>query len=444
MATPHLTAPGARWDAFLDRLGVRGPLARDALLAATATAVAVVLSLATVALLPGELAVSPTTRLVLLVLVAVQSAVLVLRRVRLATCVALVVATQVALVATAPDLSVRSFAPFVVGATIGTALPAARALRLAAGTAVVEAGASVVAVLVRGGTALDVTTHVSTSLVVWVASALVGVYVATRRAHLLLLQERADQAERDRDTRVGAAVAAERARLARELHDVAAHHLSGMVVQASAVERLVDRDPAAAREGARWLRDQGRATLDNLRQVVGLLRGDDAPDGAAPLPGLAALPDLVAQARDLGDAVELAQVGHGRDVPPLADVSLYRIAQQALTNARQHAPGAPVRVLVTYDAGHVGVDVTNGPARRSPRVAAGDRGGAGLAVMRERAALVGGEFGAGPADDGGWRVHVRVPVDDADDAPAGGTEDGIRDEDGARAAGPDDGTEVTA
>ncbi|MBO9568180.1 MAG: two-component sensor histidine kinase [Cellulomonas iranensis] len=469
MATTHLTAPGARWDAFLDRCGVRGPVARDALLAATCTVVAVLLSVASVGLLPDELAVSPARRLALLLLIAAQSAALVLRRVRLAACVALVVATQVALVAVAPDLSVRSFAPFVAAATVGTLLPAARALRLAAGAGVAEAALATVAVLVRGGTALDVATHVSTSLAVWLASALVGVYVATRRAHLVLLRERAEQAERDRDTRVHAAVAAERARLARELHDVAAHHLSGMVVQAAAVERLVDRDPDAAREGARWLRDQGRATLDNLRQVVGLLRGDDAPDGTAPLPGLAALPDLVAQARDLGDDVELVVAGDAAPLAPLGDVSLYRIAQQAVTNARQHAPGARVRVRVEHAPGAVVVDVTNGPASRGVRGTRGEHGGAGLAVMRERAALVGGTLDAGPTPDGGWRVHARVPVeadahgDDARETDARGAAsagDGAREHDthaqdapaprahedlpGSRPAAPHDGTEVTA
>lgn len=449
MTTTQLTAPGARWDAFLDRLGVRTPVARDALLAVTTTAVAVVLSLVSVTLLPDDLAVAPGVRVVVLALITAQSLLLVLRRVRLLLCVVAVVATQVALVVAAPDLSVRSFAPFVVGATVGTALPATRALRVAAATAVVEALASTAAVLLRGGSPGDVLTHASTSLVVWGASALVGVYVATRRSHLVLLQERAEQAERDRDTRVRTAVAGERARLARELHDVAAHHLSGMVVQAAAVERLVERDPDAAREGARWLRDQGRATLDNLRQVVGLLRGDDAPPGAAPLPGVAALPDLVAQARDLGDDVELAQVGHAVPVTPLSDVSLYRIAQQALTNARQHAPGAPVRVLLTHGGDGVELEVTNGRPTRAAHVAAGQRGGAGLAVMRERADLVGGTFDAHATADGGWRVHVRVPVDrDPRDTPVArrpATTDDPR-TDGPRTddATTDDPTEVTA
>lgn len=409
MATTHLTAPGARWDAALDRLGVRGPLARDALLAGATALVAVALSLVSVTLLPDDLAVAPTAGALVLALVAAQSLVVVLRRVQLAVCVVAVVATQVAIVAVAPDLSVRSFAPFVVAATLGTTLPAGRALRVATAAALTEGALSAVAVLLRGGTALDIGTHASTSLVVWGASALVGVYVATRRAHLVLLRERAEQAEQERDARVRAAVHDERARLARELHDVAAHHLSGMVVQAAAVERLVGRDPDAARAGAAWLRDQGRETLGNLRQVVGLLRGTDAPDGTAPVPGLAALGLLVRDARAVGADVELAEVGHGAPLPPLADVSVYRVAQQALTNARQHAPGAPVRVLVEHGPDAVQLVVTNGPATVPASGAPG--GGAGLAVMRERAALVGGSLDAGPADDGGWRVRLRVPVD---------------------------------
>ncbi|UZN02848.1 sensor histidine kinase [Cellulomonas sp. S1-8] len=422
METARAVVPEAWWAERLSRLGVRGPLARDVLLSAVVAVVMLGITLGTVAIAPdGD---APTALVPVLLLVVVQAFTIALRRVRLPLAVAGAVVTQVALVALAPEMSVRSLAPFVVAATLGTTLPAGRALRWAAAVAGVEATATAVTVVIVGASGEAALSHALSAALVWLASALVGTYVATRREHLRLVQERAADLERERDARVRAAIVDERARLARELHDVAAHHLSGMVVQAAAVERLVGRDPDAARAGAVWLRDQGRETLDNLRQVVGLLRGDDAPDGTAPLPGLAALGTLVGAARDLGDTVEVAEVGTGAPLPPLADVSLYRVAQQALTNARQHAPGAPVRVRVERTPGVVALEVVNGAPARTVRPARGTRGGAGLAVMRERAALVGGTLDAGPTDDGGWRVRLRVPVDELPVSGARSDDDG--------------------
>lgn len=424
-------APEAWWAQRLSRLGVRGPRARDALLAVVVAVLMLAVAVATIGLAPADVDPDPAAVPWVLALVVVQSLAIALRRVRLPLAVAVTVATQVALVALAPELSVRTLAPFVVAATIGTTLPAGRALRWAVVVAGVEAAGTSAAVAVLGAGGEAVLQHAVSALVVWVASTLVGTYLATRREHLRLVQERAADLERERDARVRTAVADERARLARELHDVAAHHLSGMVVQAAAVERLVGRDPDAARAGAVWLRDQGRETLDNLRQVVGLLRGDDAPDGTAPVPGLAALGDLVRGARDLGDTVELAETGDRVPLPPLADVSLYRVAQQSLTNARQHAPGAPVRVRVEHAAGAVVLEVVNDAPTRVARPARGERGGSGLAVMRERAALVGGVLDAGPADDGGWRVRLRVPAHDVPgDVRVDGRDDVRVDDDG--------------
>ncbi|PTM86426.1 sensor histidine kinase [Dietzia psychralcaliphila] len=414
MRTDQLTAPGVWWDARLTRLGVRGPVARDALLAVSIAAVMAVAVLTAMRHAPADLSPREGTVTWFVVIVVVQSLALVLRRVRVGLCVWVTIATQVALVALDPEVSVRSVAGVVVAVTIGTLFPAGRAVRMAGAAAAVESVAIAVVSLTRGagiGTAVE---HVTSSVVVWMASVLLGVYLATRRDHLRLVQERAEQLERDRDTRVRTAVAEERARLARELHDVAAHHLSGMVVQAAAVERLVARDPDAARAGAVWLRDQGRETLDNLRQMVGLLREDSGEDGdgdgLAPVPGIAALDHLTRTARALGDHVTLEYVGNPVPLPTLADVSVFRVAQQAVTNARQHAGGADVTVRVTYEAHGVMLEVHNGPAPEGSAPARGPHGGAGLAVMRERAALVGGTLDVGGTDDGGWRVRLRVPV----------------------------------
>ncbi|WP_413450010.1 histidine kinase [Georgenia phoenicis] len=409
MDTTPVTSAGAWWDAQLARLGLRGPLARDTALAVVAAVLMLVVAVVTIELAPAAEAPPAGVTPWLLVLVVVQSLALALRRVALGACTLVVVATQLALVAAAPELSVRMVGAVVVAVTVGTRLPARRALGVVGTAVLVEAVGGAVVSAARGAGGNTVLQHVASPVLVWGASVLVGLYVATRREHLGLLQERAARLERERDERVEAAIADERARLARELHDVAAHHLSGMVVQAAAVERLVDRDPQAAREGATWLRDQGRETLDNLRQVVGLLRGDEG-DPLGPVPGVGALGDLVRAARELGDDVRLEEAGTAAPLPPLADVSVYRVTQQALTNARQHAPGAPVRVRVAHEPTAVVLEVVNGPAVPGRAGVAGDRGGTGLAVMRERAALVGGTFEAGPTGDGGWHVRLRVPV----------------------------------
>ena len=414
MRTDQLTAPGAWWDARLTRLGVRGPVARDALLAVAVAAVMAVLVLTAMRYAPPDLAPAEGTVTWFVVIVVVQSLALVLRRVRVGWCAALVIGTQVGLVALDPEVSVRGVAGVVVAVTFGTMFPAGRALRMAVAATLVEAAAVAAVSLARGAGVGLVIEHVISTVVVWMASVLIGVYLATRRDHLQLVQERADRLERDRDARVRSAVAEERARLARELHDVAAHHLSGMVVQAAAVERLVGRDPDAARAGAVWLRDQGRETLDNLRQMVGLLREDSGEagdrDGLAPLPGIAALDHLTRTARALGDRVTVELVGDPVPLPTLVDVSVFRVAQQAVTNARQHAGGADVTVRVTYEVDGVVLEVHNGPALEGTAPVRGTHGGTGLAVMRERADLVGGTLDAGGTDDGGWRVRLRVPV----------------------------------
>jgi signal transduction histidine kinase len=191
------------------------------------------------------------------------------------------------------------------------------------------------------------------------------------------------------------------------------------VVQAAAVERLIDRDPAAAKAGVVWIRTQGKETLDNLRLVVGVLRGsragdaDDAADRAesnAPVPGLAVLDDLVRTARDLGTPVELVREGTPREIPPIADVALYRVVQESLSNARQHAPGAPVRVVLRHLAREVSLEVANAPATQRREPAARTSSGVGLVGMRERAQLIGAEFAAGPTAAGGWCVTVTLPA----------------------------------
>ena len=236
---------------------------------------------------------------------------------------------------------------------------------------------------------------------------------------------------REHGRQLEVALIQERRRLAGELHDVAAHHLAGIVVQAAALERLIDRDPQTARDAAQQLRRQAKETLSGLRSVVGLLRSDEEAEESSP--GLRDLPELVASTRALGVDVELLDGGllgdepgdgtthttssgaPSRDtaarIPVLsqrADTAVFRVAQQAISNALQHAPGAPITVEVRRLETALELTVLNGPAHRPSTDPGG--GGTGLTVMRERADAVGGSLHAGPVEGGGWRVRLVLPL----------------------------------
>ena len=242
---------------------------------------------------------------------------------------------------------------------------------------------------------------------------------------------------REHGRQLEVALIQERRRLAGELHDVAAHHLAGIVVQAAALERLIDRDPQTARDAAQQLRRQAKETLSGLRSVVGLLRSDEEVEASTP--GLRDLPELVASTRALGVDIDLFDDGllgdepgdgtthttssgaPSRDtaarIPVLsqrADTAVFRVAQQAISNALQHAPGAPITVEVRRLETALELTVLNGPAHRPSTDPGG--GGTGLTVMRERADAVGGSLHAGPVEGGGWRVRLVLPLAREEDA----------------------------
>ena len=242
---------------------------------------------------------------------------------------------------------------------------------------------------------------------------------------------------REHGRQLEVALIQERRRLAGELHDVAAHHLAGIVVQAAALERLIDRDPQTARDAAQQLRRQAKETLSGLRSVVGLLRSDEEVEESTP--GLRDLPELVASTRVLGVDIDLFDGGllgdepgdgtthttssgaPSRDtaarIPVLsqrADTAVFRVAQQAISNALQHAPGAPITVEVRRLETALELTVLNGPAHRPSTDPGG--GGTGLTVMRERADAVGGSLHAGPVEGGGWRVRLVLPLAREEDA----------------------------
>jgi signal transduction histidine kinase len=425
----------AEWaDARLTAVGLTGAFRRDC-------ALAVVLCLVTTGLLlllfsdpaqtPG-LVIEPFHMAAAIVVTAAQSLLLCIRRVHPALCFGLVAVLQVALFATLPvGASVRGLAPAVAAYGCGALRPPRRAARVVAGVAAFES-AGLVAVNVVPGLSMApsvapasavpmVAAQLLSGVLTYAAAALFGAYVATRRQYVELVRVRAAEAVEAQRAKADAAIGLERSRMARELHDIAAHHLSGMVVQAAVVERLIDRDPQAATEAAAWIRAQGKETLHNLRLVVGALRGpgrDELEDGGAPVPGLAALDRLVQAARELGTPVELVREGEPRDLPPIADISFYRVTQEALSNAREHAPGAPARVVLRYGGSAVSLEVDNEarPAPDRPRAGRGF----GLAGMRERAQLIGATFGAGPTPSGGWRVSLSLPLDRETASPHAG------------------------
>jgi signal transduction histidine kinase len=241
---------------------------------------------------------------------------------------------------------------------------------------------------------------------IWVA----GIYVNTRRRYLEGLEERAERAERDRDQQVIIAKAAERARIARELHDVIAHNVSVMVVQADGAGYTIDTDPEQARSAVRAISSTGRQALTEMRRLVGVLREgtERREEEYAPQPGLAQLDALVAKVRAAGLPVELTVDGTPHDLAEGEQLVIYRIVQEALTNTLKHAgPAARAWVEVTYRAGDVRLRVVDdGRGAAAPQGIAGH----GLVGMRERVAMYGGDVSAGPRSGGGFQVIARLPV----------------------------------
>lgn len=246
------------------------------------------------------------------------------------------------------------------------------------------------------------------------APALVAALVSSRRLVREATERELSALAREQDALVREARAQERTAMARELHDIAAHHLSGMAVMAAAIERQIDSDPDAAREGVRQVRSQSTAVLRDLRRLVGMLRESDA--GELSVESLDGIAGLTEQAARLGAPVELVVLPGGDDAPlgaglgPLAHLSAYRLVQEALANAVQHAPGAPCRVTIDdRDRATVVVTVRNEAAVTVPPARPGS--GFGLVGMRERAELTGADLRYGPSIDGGWDVTLRLDRD---------------------------------
>jgi len=228
-----------------------------------------------------------------------------------------------------------------------------------------------------------------------------GDNLGTRRAYTRELEEKAERLERERDAETRRAAAEEQARIARELHDVIAHSVSVMVVQAAAGRDVFDAEPARAREALGAIEATGREALADLRRLLGVVRADYSPQ-----PGLDRLDGLVEQVRAAGLDVHVSVEGEPRPLPAGIDLSAYRVVQEALTNTLKHASATRADVALRFEPGGLAVAVRDDGVGPN-----GAGGGYGLIGMRERVVLYGGELETGAAPGGGFAVEARFPLE---------------------------------
>jgi signal transduction histidine kinase len=272
-----------------------------------------------------------------------------------------------------------------------------------AGAFILEGGAALAAI--RWGESAP-TTFASLSGVV-VAALVSGWYVQARRAHVASLVERAARLEFERDQQALLAAAAERARISREMHDVVAHSLTVVISLANGATAKLGRDPEQSREALESISELGRQALADTRRLLSALRTEEGEPARAPRPGIEQIADLVDRAASTGVAATLTVRGDPVPVAAGVALSVYRIAQEAITNAVQHAEGATtVAVEIIWTPRRLQIAVTDD----GHGLPAGAPGGFGLAGMRERAALCGGTATAGPRPEGGWTVNATIPV----------------------------------
>jgi signal transduction histidine kinase len=247
------------------------------------------------------------------------------------------------------------------------------------------------------------------SVVFLTAAWILGDNLRTRRAYLRELEEKTERLEREREENERRAAAEEQARIARELHDVIAHNVSVMVVQAAGGREVFETNPARAHEALASIEATGREALTELRRLLGVARAQEGGSASlAPQPGLERLGTLVEQVRAAGLIVDVRVEGEQRELPAGVDLSAYRVVQEALTNTLRHAFAQRASVVVRYGERELDVEVLDdgaGPPRTS-------RDGRGLVGMQERVGLFGGELRIGARPEGGFRVWARFPLGD--------------------------------
>jgi signal transduction histidine kinase len=247
--------------------------------------------------------------------------------------------------------------------------------------------------------------NVPFSFVPFAGAVVAGRVLRRRHCSHVEASARARRLESERDEAIRAAIAQERNRIARELHDIVAHCVSVMVVQAGAAEDLLDRNPPLARPPLRLVQETGRQAVGELGRMLGLLRGERAELALEPQPGTAQLADLVEHMGDSGLPVALQVEGPARPLPPGVDLAVYRIAQEALTNTLKHAGPARALVVLRYDDHAVALDVLD-----DGRSAGAHGTGHGLIGMRERVSIYGGSLQAGQRPEGGFAVRAVLPT----------------------------------
>jgi signal transduction histidine kinase len=258
----------------------------------------------------------------------------------------------------------------------------------------------------------------------WLVGLTVRKQLAARAEHIATLAERADLIASQQEERARRATLAERLRIARELHDIVAHHLSVVVIQAQGAQRIAGKDPDRAKTAMADVERTGRTALEEMRRLLGLLssgEADDAAVGAAYLPplGLADVDDLAERIRSAGLPVTVVRHGEPKDVPEDVGLTVYRVVQEALTNVLKHAGPAAVTVELTMTSGPGATELTvtvsddgRGASAALSETPGGIPGaGRGTAGMRERVAALGGKLSIGPRPGGGYRVHATIPLE---------------------------------
>ena len=304
--------------------------------------------------------------------------------------------------------------------THGALFPVALAIALYTVAATMRRAEALAAAVLTAGLVVAVVGHdgthdwalaVSDAAGFAAAVLIVGLYVNTRRAYLAALRDRASRMERERDQNSALAAALERARIAREMHDSVAHHLTVIVALSDGALAAVARAPAEASEAIRDVSRTGREALAETRRLFAVLRAGSGPELWQPLPGLADLDDLLGTVRAAGLPVRYERGGSAGDLPAGLQLAVFRLVQEALTNTMKHGgPGASATVRLQLSPAEVCVEVDDdgtGSARE-----AGAPGG-GLTGMRERVSAFGGELDCGPRQPQGWRVTARLRPDAA-------------------------------
>lgn len=291
--------------------------------------------------------------------------------------------------------------------TIGAELSRRSSLRIGGVTALFILGFTGIGVVM-----LESVTGVSliTTMIITVTPLLLGREVHEQRRRVEELRERAEQAEHDREEKARRAVADERARIARDLHDVVAHQMTVMTLQAEGARRVADGSDPRVVKALETISDAGHSALIEMRRMVGLLRAPEEESETEPLPRLADVEVLVEKVRAAGVPVDLDVEGDVRRLAEGTELSAYRIVQESLTNSVRHGgPDVTAKVAIEYKEDHL--DVLIADDGRGASADTGDGIGHGIVGMRERIAVLGGEFSAGPKKGGGYQVHAVIPIE---------------------------------